>query len=129
MVEEMHDRDGAPTATLIRFNDVPKLKWLPRRRGGSRLSVGTLHRWANDGGPGGRKLAFLKVGSVRCTTEEWLREFFDELAAADGALAGSEGTADAKPKAAEPLSKRAEKAAAMLRAEGFGKASNGADHE
>lgn len=67
---------GAGGEALIRLNDIPKLPWLPKRRGGSRLAVATLHRWCTRGLKG-RRLRIQQVGGTRCTTEQWLREFFD----------------------------------------------------
>jgi hypothetical protein len=61
---------------LIRLNDVPRLSWLPKRRGGSRLAIATLHRWCTQG-VNGRRLRVQKVGGTRCTTRRWLREFFE----------------------------------------------------
>ena len=60
---------------LIRLHDVPKLSWLPARRGNTRLHFSTLYRWALHG-QHGRKLRTERVGSTLCTTEAWLHEFF-----------------------------------------------------
>jgi len=63
------------TEPIIRLLDVPRLRWLPRRRGGGRLSYATLWRWATRG-VGGIKLHTLKVGGSLCTTEADLLAFF-----------------------------------------------------
>ena len=63
---------------LIRLNDVPALPWLPRRRGGKKLNVSTVHRWADPKRP--IHLRTTRVGGARCTQENWLREFFDRMA-------------------------------------------------
>ncbi len=60
---------------LIRLHDVPKLPWLPARRGNTRLHFSTLYRWALHG-QHGRKLRTERVGATLCTTEQWLHEFF-----------------------------------------------------
>jgi hypothetical protein len=70
------------TDTLIRFSDVPNLKWLPRRRGSGKLSLATLWRWSARGVKGIR-LRCVAVGGSKCTTEPWLREFFQAVADAD----------------------------------------------
>jgi hypothetical protein len=64
---------------LIRLNDVPKLAWLPRRRGGARLNVSTLWRWSMRG-VGGRRLRVVRCGGALATNQTWLREFFENLA-------------------------------------------------
>lgn len=63
---------------LIRLSDVPKLKWLPRRRGGKRLNVATVFRWAQRGLKG-VKLKTVSAGGAKCTTETDIRDFFAEL--------------------------------------------------
>jgi hypothetical protein len=85
--------EGGGEQALIRLNDVPRLTWLPRRRGGARLAVPTVHRWCARGLRGCR-LHYVSVGGVRCTTEQWLRAFF-------AALAGGGKTADGRAQAIE----------------------------
>ncbi len=63
---------------LIRLQDVPKLKWLPPRRGGSRLNVSTPFRWAGRG-CGGVRLETLRIGGALCTSEAALKRFFGKL--------------------------------------------------
>jgi hypothetical protein len=59
---------------LIRLADVPKLKWLPRRRAGSRLSIATVYRWEQrETNP----LEAVRVGGTLCTTEAALMRFFE----------------------------------------------------
>jgi hypothetical protein len=81
----------AVTDNLIPLRDVPKLSWLPLRRGGGRLNLSTLWRWALKGlrAKDGQlvKLRAIRVGETLCTSEQWLREFFDALTAHDPALA------------------------------------------
>jgi hypothetical protein len=83
------------TEPLIRLTDVPKLPWLPARRGGGRLNLCTLWRWALKGlkaRDGARiKLQTLRVGETLCTTEGWLRQFFESLTAHDPELANETG--------------------------------------
>jgi Protein of unknown function (DUF1580) len=63
----------------IPFSDVPKLACLPRRRGGRKVHVATVHRWASRGLRGVR-LEFVQCGGTRVTTLEALMRFFDRLA-------------------------------------------------
>lgn len=68
---------------LIRLCRVPReVKWLPRGRGGAQLAPSTLIRWAQTGS-GGVRLKCVRVGSALCTSEAWLREFFERLATPD----------------------------------------------
>lgn len=66
---------------LIPLREVPKLKWLPRRRGGARLAHATLYRWATKG-VSGVFLPVLRVGGQPCVTASGLRQFFADVAAA-----------------------------------------------
>ena len=66
------------TEQLIRLADVPKLKWLPTRRGGKRLHLSTVYRWEQQGLRGVR-LEIVQAGGTRCTTEAALLRFFDSL--------------------------------------------------
>jgi hypothetical protein len=70
------------TGPLIRLADVADLPWIPRRRRGRKLSFVTVWRWALRG-RGGRRLRVVRVGGTLCTSEAWLREFFESLAAND----------------------------------------------
>lgn len=63
---------------LIRLADVPKLGWLPRRRGGRRIHLSTLYRWEQRGLRGIR-LETVQAGGTRCTTEAALIRFFESL--------------------------------------------------
>src|SRR5689334_18584354 len=49
-------------------------------RGAKRVHVATLYRWTERGCRGVR-LRYVQVGATRCTTREWLDEFFAELTA------------------------------------------------
>jgi hypothetical protein len=62
---------------LIRLADVPKLKWLPRRRAGSRLSIATVYRWEQRQT---NRLEAVRVGGTLCTTEAALMRFFERQA-------------------------------------------------
>lgn len=72
---------GAGNDRLIRLHDVPAISWLPLRRGGARLNVATVWRWTMKG-CAGVKLATVSVGGTLCTSDAWLREFFDAVAQA-----------------------------------------------
>ena len=63
---------------LIRLADVPKLKWLPARRGGKRLNCSTCYRWHQQG-IRGVKLEAIKAGGSLCTSEAALLRFFHSL--------------------------------------------------
>ncbi len=82
MVGEV-EPDGLPDP-LILLADVPKLKWLPTRKG-KRLSLSTIHRWVRTG-VGGVRLRTVRVGTALATSNRWLVEFFETLA--DPAPAG-----------------------------------------
>lgn len=62
----------------IPLADVPKLRWLPRRRGGRRLHVSTVFRWCLRGIRGVR-LEYVQAGGIRVTTEAALLRFFERL--------------------------------------------------
>jgi hypothetical protein len=64
--------------TLIRLADVPKLKWLPGRRGGRRLNVSTVFRWTQPHRQ--IRLEAVRVGGALCTTEAALMRFFERQA-------------------------------------------------
>jgi hypothetical protein len=79
------DGDGArnrPVATAfskyIMLLDVAPL--LPSRYGKENIHKATVHRWATYG-LGGIILQTKQIGGVRCTTQEWLDEFFEKLTA------------------------------------------------
>lgn len=63
---------------LLTLKQAGQLPWLPKRRNNKSLSFTTLWRWAHDGLNGAR-LKTVYVGSTLCTTESYLREFFDEI--------------------------------------------------
>src|SRR4051794_24091314 len=71
-------RSGSERQHLVRLTDVPYLSWLPRRRGGRKLDVSSLVRWARLG-VRGHRLAVVRVGGALCTTENELRLFFTQL--------------------------------------------------
>lgn len=51
---------------------------IPPRRAGRKANVSTLYRWTASGCRGVR-LRYIQIGGTRCTTREWLGEFFAEL--------------------------------------------------
>ncbi len=55
---------------------------LPRRRGGKRVNVATLYRWATHGCRGVR-LETIQIGGTRCTSQEALQRFFVKLTNSD----------------------------------------------
>jgi hypothetical protein len=59
-------------ADLLTLRDAAKL--LPPRRGGSRIAISTLWRWASRG-CGGVRLEIIRVGGVAYTTREAIAEF------------------------------------------------------
>jgi hypothetical protein len=78
------------TDRLIPFRDVARLQWLPRRRNGAKLSLTTLWRWSTRG-VRGVVLRTVRVGETPCTTENWLREFFEALASERREIAPTNG--------------------------------------
>ena len=101
---------------LVRINDVPAMAWLPKRRGGARIAVATLHRWCSRG-VGGVRLRYVRVGGVRCTTEGWLRELFEALASRDNGVRPAAATALIQTETSRQ--RRAAAAERQLRDEGF----------
>src|SRR5262249_38992217 len=74
------DRNHEALDELITF--VQAASELPRRRAGKPTVVGTIYAWSTHGaGKLQRKLRWTQVGSTRCTTRRWLRDFFEQLAA------------------------------------------------
>lgn len=51
---------------------------LPRRRGGKKTHLVTFYRWSNHGCRG-VTLRYTMVGATRCTTRQWLADFFTAL--------------------------------------------------
>ncbi len=85
---------------LIRLADVPRLRFLPRRRGRrGNLAVSTVIRWALDKKRRTR-LRVTRVGGTWCTTSAWLRDFFDRQA--------QEELGELQPMSAEASQQRAE---------------------
>lgn len=72
------DRQTDVLDDLITLRDAAAL--MPRRRAGRKCAVQTIYRWTTSGYRGVR-LRYVQVGSTRCTTREWLREFFAAAAA------------------------------------------------
>ena len=119
----MEQTDGCPDSEkqetlalgpskLIKFSDVPKLRWLPDRRNGARMHASTVHRWCTTGRDG-KILRFLCVGGTRCTTEEWLQEFFDPVSTS------SKPVESAGSNSVRHVRHRAATAARTLTVEGF----------
>ena len=102
---------------LIRLCEVPDLSWLPPRRGGAKLSVSKMFRWVTAG-VRGRKLRYTCVGGARCTSERWLREFFNALTADEGMVPGRE-TVSEPWMTSKAMETKAEAAAKVLAKEGF----------
>jgi hypothetical protein len=63
---------------LITLAEVPRLNWLPIRRGGKRLHLSTVYRWVQRGLRGVR-LETIQFGGTQCTTEAALLRFFQSL--------------------------------------------------
>ena len=63
---------------LMPLREVPKSRLIPGRRGGSRLNVRTVFRWALDGLRGIR-LESIMIGGTRCTSVEALVRFFHAI--------------------------------------------------
>lgn len=62
---------------------------LPRCRGGKKVNVATLYRWASHGCRGVR-LETIQIGGTRCTSREALQRFFDRLSNQDRDAHGRE---------------------------------------
>jgi hypothetical protein len=61
---------------LIPLSEVPKL--LPSLRRGKPVNLATVYRWTNEGSNGVR-LAYLNIGSTRCTTHQWIKDFISHI--------------------------------------------------
>ena len=59
---------------LFTLAQAAALKLWPRRRGGKRVHLATLYRWASRG-VAGVQLETVMVGAVRCTTREACERF------------------------------------------------------
>jgi hypothetical protein len=66
---------------FLSFRDVGKLEWLPRRRNNSRPVASTVWRWFKIG-VNGVRLQTIQIGRSLFTKEEWVKEFFEDSAAA-----------------------------------------------
>jgi hypothetical protein len=64
------------TETVLSLTDAAAT--LPRRRGGRRVNVATLYRWASHGCRGVR-LETIQIGGTKCTSREALGRFFNRL--------------------------------------------------
>jgi hypothetical protein len=76
-----HDPADIDLSKLIPFSKVPSM--LPRStRSGKRMSPAVCYRWASKG-LNGVKLRSLKIGGTFHTSPTWLREFFEQVTAAE----------------------------------------------
>jgi Protein of unknown function (DUF1580) len=66
--------------TLLTLTDAAA--GLPRRRGGKRVNVATVYRWAARGCRGVR-LETIQIGGTKCTSLEALQRFFERLSDPD----------------------------------------------
>lgn len=81
-------------------------KSLPPCRAGRPVHVSTFHRWAAVGCRG-VKLRTLMIGAVRCTTREWLQQFFEAVTTvADGQIAAPQNDSLARKSRIERAKKR-----------------------
>lgn len=76
---------------LIPLSEVPR--HLPKR-GKKRIHVSTVFRWAIHG-VAGVKLRTVRMGRQKCTTEQWLMEFAEEIAQTE--IAQTASTDEAQP--------------------------------
>lgn len=67
--------------TVLSFADAARQ--LPKRRGGKRVNIATLYRWASQGFRG-VFLEYLQVGGTRCTSLEALDRFFQGCTPGNG---------------------------------------------
>lgn len=54
-------------------------KFIPGRRPGKRVSLGTIWRWCTQGLRKGIRLKSVLAGGQRCTTRQWVQEFIDAM--------------------------------------------------
>jgi hypothetical protein len=98
------------TEKLIPLGKVPAQTFLPRRRGGKKLNVATVYRWATSGVQGVR-LETVGVGGTLCTSRSALLEFFQRLAprCSDSTVAPTR-TPNQRQRAADKAAKQLEAA-------------------
>lgn len=84
------------TERLLTSEELAKL--VPSRRKGRKTSAQTIRRWMFEGLQG-KFLRYTRVGSIPCSTQSALDEFFNELTRADESkrFHDVEGTACNKP--------------------------------
>src|SRR4051812_9192065 len=70
-----------PTRAPESFTFAQAAKIVSLRLGGRKVHVSTLHRWCTLG-LRGIKLRFVQIGGTRCTSIEYLDDFFARLTAA-----------------------------------------------
>ena len=71
-----HGSEIGPDLPFLTLTEATKL--IPGRDG-RRISLKTLHRWCRKGLRNGVRLRSALVGGRRCTTRNWLNEFFGAL--------------------------------------------------
>lgn len=98
--------------TLLTLKEAAALPLWGRRRGGKRLHIATICRWASRGVAGVR-LATVTVGATRCTTEAACRQFIIDVSRARA------GEMVPAPELPRVTNRRAERAAARLEREGI----------
>ena len=91
--------------TLESLTDLARWDRIPRRRGGKRIHVSTLHRWATKGSRG-VTLETTRVGGTLCSSRDALARFFERQSSADRRM-----TVDgfATPRQREAAIRRAER--------------------
>jgi len=75
---QRHCSDSA-LGKYIPISDVPGI--LPKKNG-KKVSVSAVYRWLK--GLRGIQLRAIQIGGTRCTSQEWLSEFFSALSAQAG---------------------------------------------
>jgi hypothetical protein len=71
----MFDPTTEPPIPLM---EVPRIPWMPRRRGNRKVNISTVFRWAQRG-LRGIKLETIQLGGTKCTSEAALQRFFASL--------------------------------------------------
>ena len=88
----------------IKLRDVPPM--LPRMRDGKLVSVSTVYRWTLRG-IGRVVLQTVQIGHMRCTTKDWLREFFVGISLLRREAASSQDSSRSRHRQAEAILDRA----------------------
>jgi hypothetical protein len=105
MIDNFDDAASQASAQVTYITLSQAAASLPRRRRGRKTHVSTLYRWTASGCRG-VKLRSVQIGATRCTTREWLAEFFATLTVASERAGNSPGEVHADQRAVRSAAAR-----------------------